>query len=171
MSRPSLTIGIEEEYQTIDPETRDLRSHIQAEIIEKGRMILAEQVKPEMHQSVVEIGTVVCQTIQQAKEEIRTIRREIVNLARKNGLPIAAGGTHPFAEWARQEIYPDPRYQTIVEDLKMVARANLIFGLHVHIGVEDRETAIQIMNGARYFLPHLLALSANSPFWQGMETA
>jgi len=100
----------------------------------------------------------------------RTIRREIVNLARKNGLRIAAGGTHPFAEWARQEIYPDPRYQTIVEDLKMVARANLIFGLHVHIGVEDRETAIQIMNGARYFLPHLLALSANSPFWQGMET-
>ncbi len=170
MSRPSLTIGIEEEYQTIDPETRDLRSHIQAEIIEKGRMILAEQVKPEMHQSVIEIGTVVCETIQQAKEEIRTIRREIVNLARKNGLRIAAGGTHPFAEWARQEIYPDPRYQTIVEDLKMVARANLIFGLHVHIGVEDRETAIQIMNGARYFLPHLLAVSSNSPFWQGMET-
>lgn len=170
MSRPSLTIGIEEEYQTIDPETRDLRSHIQAEIIEKGRMILAEQVKPEMHQSVIEIGTVVCRTIQQAKEEIRTIRREIVNLARKNGLRIAAGGTHPFAEWARQEIYPDPRYQTIVEDLKMVARANLIFGLHVHIGVEDRETAIQIMNGARYFLPHLLAISSNSPFWQGMET-
>jgi len=170
MSRPSLTIGIEEEYQTIDPETRDLRSHIQAEIIEKGRMILAEQVKPEMHQSVIEIGTVVCENIHQAKDEIRTIRREIVNLARMNGLRIAAGGTHPFAEWARQEIYPDPRYQTIVEDLKMVARANLIFGLHVHIGVEDRETAIQIMNGARYFLPHLLALSANSPFWQGMET-
>ncbi|MEO8128565.1 MAG: carboxylate-amine ligase [Bryobacteraceae bacterium] len=170
MSRPSLTIGIEEEYQTIDPETRDLRSHIQAEIIEKGRMILAEQVKPEMHQSVIEIGTVVCKNIHQAKDEIRTIRREIVNLARKNGLRIAGGGTHPFAEWARQEIYPDPRYQVIVEDLKMVARANLIFGLHVHIGVEDRETAIQIMNGARYFLPHLLAVSANSPFWQGMET-
>jgi carboxylate-amine ligase len=170
MSRPSLTIGIEEEYQTIDPETRDLRSHIQAEIIEKGRMLLAEQVKPEMHQSVVEIGTNVCENIHQAKDEIRNIRRQIVNLARQNGLRIAAGGTHPFAEWARQEIYPDPRYATIVEDLKMVARANLIFGLHVHIGVEDRETAIQIMNGARYFLPHLLALSANSPFWQGMES-
>jgi carboxylate-amine ligase len=170
MSRPSLTIGIEEEYQTIDPETRDLRSHIQAEIIEKGRMLLAEQVKPEMHQSVVEIGTEVCQNIQQAKDEIRNIRRQIVNLARQNGLRIAAGGTHPFAEWARQEIYPDPRYVTIVEDLKMVARANLIFGLHVHIGVEDHETAIQLMNGARYFLPHLLALSSNSPFWQGMES-
>src|SRR4051794_38963198 len=170
MNRPSLTIGIEEEYQTIDPDTRDLRSHIQAEIIEKGRMLLAEQVKPEMHQSVIEIGTNVCENIHQAKDEIRNIRRQIIDLARRNGLRIAGGGTHPFAEWARQEIYPDPRYQTIVEDLKMVARANLIFGLHVHIGVEDRETAIQIMNGARYFLPHLLALSANSPFWQGMET-
>jgi carboxylate-amine ligase len=170
MSRPSLTIGIEEEYQTIDPETRDLRSHINAEIIEKGRMLLAEQVKPEMHQSVVEIGTNVCENIKQAKEEIRNIRRQMVDLARQNGLRIAAGGTHPFAEWARQEIHPDPRYQTIVEDLKMVARANLIFGLHVHIGVEDHETAIQIMNSARYFLPHLLALSSNSPFWQGMET-
>jgi carboxylate-amine ligase len=89
---------------------------------------------------------------------------------RQNGLRLSAGGTHPFALWRDQEIYPDDRYKVIVEDLKMVARANLIFGLHVHIGVEDRETAIQLMNGARYFLPHLLALSANSPFWLGMET-
>jgi glutamate---cysteine ligase / carboxylate-amine ligase len=169
-TRPSLTIGIEEEYQTIDPETRDLRSHIGAEIVEKGRMLLAERVKPEMHQSVIEIGTGVCTTIQQAREEVRSIRQNMIQLARQNGLRLAAGGTHPFADWAQQEIYPDPRYQTIVEDLKMVARANLIFGLHVHIGVEDRETAIQLMNGARYFLPHLLALSSNSPFWQGMET-
>ena len=170
MSRPSLTIGIEEEYQTVDPETRDLRSHIQAEILEKGRIILAERVKPEMHQSVIEIGSGICQNIQEARDDLRHIRQHIIRLAKENGLAIAAGGTHPFAEWARQEIYPDPRYQTIVEDLKMVARANLIFGLHVHIGVEDHETAIQIMNGARYFLPHLLAISSNSPFWQGMET-
>ncbi|HYZ85404.1 MAG TPA: carboxylate-amine ligase [Bryobacteraceae bacterium] len=170
MSRPSLTIGIEEEYQTIDPETRDLRSHIQAEIIEKGRTILAERVKPEMHQSVIEIGTGVCRNIHQAREEIRSIRRHLIRLARENGLCIAGGGTHPFAHWQRQDIYPDPRYQTIVEDLKMVARANLIFGLHVHVGVEDHETAIQLMNGARYFLPHLLALSSNSPFWQGMDS-
>jgi glutamate---cysteine ligase / carboxylate-amine ligase len=170
MSQPSLTIGIEEEYQTIDPESRDLRSHIQAEIIEKGRTLLAERVKPEMHQSVIEIGTGVCRNISQAREEIRSIRRHLIQLARENGLCIAGGGTHPFAHWQRQDIYPDPRYQTIVEDLKMVARANLIFGLHVHVGVEDHETAIQIMNGARYFLPHLLALSSNSPFWQGMET-
>jgi carboxylate-amine ligase len=169
-TRPSLTLGIEEEYQTVDPESCDLRSHIQAEIIEKGKTILAERVKPEMHQSVVEIGTGICQNIPQAREEIRMIRQTIVRLARENGLRIAGGGTHPFAHWHRQEIHPDPRYQTIVEDLKMVARSNLIFGLHVHIGVEDRETAILLMNGARYFLPHLLALSSNSPFWEGMET-
>jgi carboxylate-amine ligase len=168
--RPSLTIGIEEEYQTVDPETRDLKSHISAEIIQKGRTLLGEIVKPEMHQSVVEIGTGVCANIQEAKAEIRDIRRQIVTLARANGLRLSAGGTHPFAHWANQEIYPDDRYRIIVEDMKMVARANLIFGLHVHIGVEDRETAIQIMNGARYFLPHILALSSNSPFWMGMDS-
>jgi glutamate---cysteine ligase / carboxylate-amine ligase len=167
---PSLSIGIEEEYQTIDPVTRDLRSHIHAEIVAKGRTLLGEIVKPEMHQSVVEIGTGVCKNIKEAKEEMRSIRRQIITLARENNLRLAAGGTHPFAQWREQEIYPDERYRTIVEDMKMVARANLIFGLHVHVGVEDRETAIQIMNGARYFLPHLLALSANSPFWLGMET-
>ena len=170
MSRPSFSIGIEEEYQTVDPETRDLRSHIQQEIVEKGRALLAERVKPEMHQSVIEIGTGVCRDIKEAREEVRSIRQQMVTLARQNNLRLAAGGTHPFAQWSKQEIYPDERYKVIVEDLKMVARANLIFGLHIHVGIEDRETAIQIMNGARYFLPHLLALSANSPFWLGMET-
>ena len=169
-TRPSFTIGIEEEYQTVDPESRDLRSHIKAEIVRKGKILLAERVKPEMHQSVIEIGTGVCGNIQEAKAEIRDIRSQMVGLARANGLRLSAGGTHPFAHWASQDIYPDERYHTIVEDMKMVARANLIFGLHVHIGVEDRETAIQLMNGARYFLPHLLALSANSPFWLGMES-
>lgn len=167
---PSLSLGIEEEYQTVDPETRDLRSHIQAEIVQKGKMILAERVKPEMHGSVVEIGTSVCRTIDEAKAEIRHIRREVVRLAKENGLRLSAGGTHPFADWQQQEIYPDDRYRVIVEDMRMVARANLIFGLHVHVGVEDRETAIQLMNGARYFLPHLLALSTSSPFWRGMDT-
>jgi carboxylate-amine ligase len=168
--KPTLTIGIEEEYQTVDPVTRDLRSHIHAEIVKKGKLILHEHVKPEMHQSVVEIGTGVCTNIRQARDEVRMIRQKMITLARQNGLRLSAGGTHPFALWRDQEIYPDDRYKVIVEDLKMVARANLIFGLHVHIGVEDRETAIQLMNGARYFLPHLLALSANSPFWLGMET-
>src|SRR6267154_3342577 len=121
--RPSLSIGIEEEYQTVDPETRDLRSHIHAEIVQKGKTLLAERVKPEIHQSVVEIGTGVCRNIQEAKEEIRDIRRQMIGLARENGLRLAAGGTHPFAQWNKQEIYPDDRYRIIVEDLKMVARA------------------------------------------------
>lgn len=170
MTRPSFTIGIEEEYQTIDPVTRDLRSHIDAEIIAKGKMQLKEAVKAEMHQSVVEVGTGICANIQEAREEVRQLRGAIIKLARENGLHVAASGTHPFADWRKQEIYPDERYYTIVEDMKTVARGNLIFGLHVHIGVEDRETAIQLMNAARYFVPHMLALSANSPFWLGMDT-
>ena len=168
--KPSLTIGIEEEYQTIDPVTRDLRSHIDTEILSKGKRLLKEAVKAEMHQSVVEVGTGICGDIKNAAKELKCLRAEIVNLAKQNGLGLASAGTHPFANWRDQEIYPDKRYEVIVEDLKMVARANLIFGLHVHIGVEDREVAIHLMNAARYFLPHILALSTNSPFWQGMDT-
>ena len=167
----SLTIGIEEEYQTIDPVTRDLRSHVQTHILEQGNTLLEEDfVKPEMHQSVVEVGTGVCRNIKEAKEHIRSLRREMVTLAKANGLRLAAAATHPFSDWRSQEIYPDERYRTIVEDLQLVARANLIFGLHVHIGVEDREAAIHLMNAARYFVPHILALSTNSPFWLGMNT-
>jgi glutamate---cysteine ligase / carboxylate-amine ligase len=168
--KPNLTIGIEEEYQTIDPETRDLRSHIDTEIISQGKILLKEAVKAEMHQSVVEVGTGICRNIKDAGVELKALRRQILRLAAQNGLLLASAGTHPFADWRKQEIYPDERYYTIVQDLKMVARANLIFGLHVHIGVEDREVAIQLMNAARYFLPHILALSTNSPFWQGMDT-
>jgi carboxylate-amine ligase len=168
--KPSFTIGIEEEYQTIDPETRDLRSHIHSEIISKGKRLMEERVKAEMHQSVVEVGTGVCKNIKDAKNDIRSLRRDVINLAKENGLLLAAGATHPFSDWRSQEIYPDERYLKVVEDLQLVARANLIFGLHVHVGIEDRETTIHIMNQARYFLPHLLALSANSPFWQGMKT-
>ena len=168
--RPSFTIGIEEEYQTVDPISRDLRSHIHAEIIEKGKLLLQERVKSEMHQSVVEVGTSVCGGIKEAKEEIKKLRRDMIMLAKENGLRLASAATHPFADWRAQEITPGERYKNIVEDMQLVARANLIFGLHVHIGVEDRETAIHLMNHARYFLPHILALSTNSPFWMGMDT-
>lgn len=168
--KPSLTIGIEEEYQTIDPITRDLRSHIHAEIIAKGKLRLEERVKPEMHQSVVEVGTNVCQNIKEAKQDLKNLRRQIISLTGEHGLFLAAAATHPFADWREQEIYPDKRYETIIEDMQVVGRANLIFGLHVHIGVEDRDTAIHLMNVARYFVPHLLALSTNSPFWVGMRT-
>jgi glutamate---cysteine ligase / carboxylate-amine ligase len=168
--KPSFTLGIEEEYQTVDPETRDLRSHIHAEIIEKGKLILQERVKAEMHQSVVEVGTSVCNNIKEASDELKKLRRDMIRLSRENGLRLASAATHPFADWRMQEVTPDERYKNIVEDLQLVARANLIFGLHVHVGVEDRETAIHLMNHARYFVPHLLALSSNSPFWLGMDT-
>jgi carboxylate-amine ligase len=168
--KPTFSIGIEEEYQTVDPETRDLRSHIQAEILERGRLILQERVKAEMHQSVVEVGTGVCKNIKEAKAEVKMLRRDIIRLAKESGLRVASVATHPFSDWRTQEIHPDERYKNIVEDMQLVARANLIFGLHVHIGIEDRETAIHMMNHARYFLPHLLALSTNSPFWLGMNT-
>jgi carboxylate-amine ligase len=167
---PTFTIGIEEEYQTVDPVTRDLRSHIHAEILEKGKLVLQERVKAEMHQSVVEVGTSVCNNVSEAKTELKKLRRNMVRLSRENGLRLASVATHPFADWRLQEIYPDDRYKNIVEDLQLVARANLIFGLHVHIGIEDREIAIHMMNHARYFVPHILALSTNSPFWLGMDT-
>src|SRR5712672_2398556 len=168
--QPTFTIGIEEEYQTVDPESRELRSHIHAEILEKGRLLLQERVKAEMHQSVVEVGTSVCNNIKDCKTEVKKLRRDMVRLAKENGLRLASVATHPFSDLRTQEIHPDERYKNIVEDLQLVARANLIFGLHVHIGIEDRETAIQIMNAARYFIPHILALSTNSPFWLGMNT-
>ena len=170
MDRPSLTIGIEEEYQTIDPETRDLRSHIASEILPKAKLALHEAVKPEMHQSVIEVGTRVCKDVKEARENIQALRREMITLASQNGMLLAAGSTHPFSDWKLQEIYPDERYQRVVEDMQLIARANLVFGLHVHIGIEDRNTAIHIMNSMRYFLPHILALSSNSPFWMGMNT-
>jgi len=170
MTTPTFTIGIEEEYQTVDPVTYDLRSHIQTEIMAKGRRQMQERIKSEMHQAVVEVGTGICRTVKDAAEDLKNLRRTMIKLTEEHGLLLAAAGTHPFADWRAQEVTPDERYLQIVEDMQMVARANLIFGLHVHIGIEDREALIQIMNQMRYFLPHLLALSTNSPFWIGMNT-
>ncbi|HUE87333.1 MAG TPA: carboxylate-amine ligase [Vicinamibacterales bacterium] len=168
--RPSFTLGIEEEYQTIDPETFDLRSHIHTELIAQGKLQLQEKVKTEMHQAVIEVGTGICRTIAEAREDVVNLRRQTVRLAKEHGLRLAAAATHPFADWRVQDISPDERYLQVVEDLQSVARSNLIFGLHVHVGIEDRETSIHLMNQLRYFLPHLLALSTNSPFWLGMNT-
>jgi carboxylate-amine ligase len=139
-------------------------------MLAKGKRRLAERVKAEMHQSVVEVGTMVCRTVKEAREDLFDLRRQMIGLAREHNLLLVAGATHPFADWRVQEIYPDARYFRVVEDLQYVARANLIFGLHVHVGVEDREAAIRLMNSMRYFLPHILALSTNSPFWRGMKT-
>jgi carboxylate-amine ligase len=163
------TLGIEEEFQIIDPETRELRSHIE-QIMEDGRMILRERVKAEMHQSVVEVGTDICHNVADARAAVTHLRSNLWRLAQKRGLTIAASGTHPFSHWIDQKISKGDRYKVLVEDMQQIARANLIFGLHVHVGIPDRETAIQVMNMARYFLPHLFALSTNSPFWNGRNT-
>lgn len=171
MSRKKLfTIGIEEEFQIIDPKTRELKSHIQQIIKDTSAPHLKEQLKPELHQSVVEIGTKVCANIKEARKDLYELRSDLAKAAFASGMRIAAAGTHPFSHWKDQKITEHPRYKMIIEDMQMVARANLIFGLHVHIGIDDREDGIQIMNAARYFVPHVLALSTNSPFWVGRKT-
>ncbi|MEO8217012.1 MAG: carboxylate-amine ligase [Acidobacteriota bacterium] len=167
--RPAFTLGIEEEFQIIDPATRGMRSHLQ-EMFAEGTVRLKDQIKREMHQSVVEVGTNICANVGEAREQVTLLRREIILLARENGLRVASAGTHPFTNWRDVPITADPRYEQIVHDLQMVARANLVFGLHVHVAIEDLETRIQIMNVVRYFLPHIFALSVNSPFWLGENT-
>jgi len=168
MKPPSLTIGIEEEYQIIDPVTRELRSYI-TEILQEDSLVLGE-IKPELHQSMVEVGTKVCQTPAEAKAELVRLRKLVMGLAAKKGLVIAAAGSHPFSSWMDQEITPLERYIGVREDLQDLAQALLIFGMHVHIGIEDQEFRIDAMNMCRYFLPHVLALSTSSPFWMGRAT-
>src|SRR5436305_3441016 len=163
------TLGIEEEFQIVDPQTRELRSKV-SEMLEEGRMILGEQVKPEMIQSQVEVGTGICSNIPEARADITNLRSVISMLARNNGLRIVAASTHPISHWSDQRIFDDAHYTLLIEELQMVARSLLIFGLHVHVGVADRERQIHIMNAARYFLPHVLALSTSSPFWMGQNT-
>ncbi len=165
----TFTLGIEEEFQTIDPVTRNLRSHM-SKLVEDGKITLNERVKAEMHQAVVEVGTNICHNIQEAREEVTYLRKMILDLADKQNLQVAAAGTHPFADWVEQLITPDPRYDEIIDEMRDVARGNLIFGLHVHVGIETRNEGIEIMNAVRYFLPHIYALSTNSPFWCGRNT-
>ncbi len=166
---PSFTLGIEEEFQVVDPETRELKSHIQ-EMFAEGEKRLKEEIKREMHDPVIEVGTPICQDVAHARREVLRLRGEIIRLTKENGLRIAAAGTHPISHWKNVSMTSAARYDQILHDLQMVARANLIFGLHVHVAVEDDETRIQLMNAARYFLPHVFALSVNSPFWCGSNT-
>src|SRR2546428_2397468 len=165
----TFTLGIEEEFAIIDPDTRELRSHIQ-EILEGGKVLLKEQIKPEMHQSVVELGTEICDSIEHARTHVIDLRSKLAKLAGKAGLKIASVGTHPFSHWRDQHITEGERYKQIIQDMQLLARANLIFGLHVHLGPPNRQIALPVMNQARYFLPHLYALSVNSPFWVGEAT-
>ncbi len=163
------TLGIEEEFQIVDPETRELKSHV-SEILEEGKLILGEKLKPEMIQSMIEVGTGVCHNIQEAREDISKLRCIISGLARRKGMEVVAASTHPFSHWGDQKIFDDERYTFIVEELQMVARSLLIFGLHVHVGIPDKDRQIHLMNAARYFLPHVLAMTTSSPFWLGHNT-
>ena len=163
------TLGIEEEYQVIDPATRELVSHDQ-KIVSEAAKTLNDQVKAEMHQAVVEVGTNICEDITDARQQISGLRRSISDIAGGLGYKIGAAGTHPFSKWETQLITPNPRYDEIINELQDTARSNLIFGLHVHVGMEDKNMALHLVNAMRYFLPHLYALSTNSPFWEGRNT-
>jgi glutamate---cysteine ligase / carboxylate-amine ligase len=169
ISYKTFTLGVEEEYMVIDPITKELRSHEQKIVIE-GQKIIKDKVKAEMHQAVVEVGTDICNNIDEAYEDVATLRRTISGIAGSIGLAMGASGTHPFSLWENQLITDHFRYNEIVNELQDAARSNLIFGLHVHVGMESREMANHIANSTRYFLPHIFALSTNSPFWEGRKT-
>ncbi len=168
MKPPSLTLGVEEEYQIVDPETRELESYITQMLLEDHRVLT--QIKPELHQSIVEVGTNVCQTPAEVRAELVDLRRGVMELAARKGLRIAAAGTHPSAHWTDQEITPLDHYTNTRKDMAQLAEQLLIFGTHVHIGIEDRDFLIDACNVSRYFLPHLLCLSSSSPFWMGRQT-
>lgn len=170
MKTPTFNIGIEEEYQIVDPDTRELKSYITQLIEEAGKMRIFESMKPELHQSMVEIGTEVCETPAEARKELVGLRRELMQLAARKGLKIVSAGTHPFSNWMEQPITPLERYMGVRSDMAVLAQQLLIFGTHVHIGIEDPEVMIDVMNVARYLVPHVLCLSTSSPFWVGSDT-
>ena len=163
------TIGVEEEFQFVDPHTWVLRSHV-SELLASSVPVLGDQIKRELHQSIVEVGTRICGNVAELREEIFRIRRELTSSAERVGLAVAAAGTHPFSDWKEQVISPGKRYESIVEELQQLARSLLIFGIHVHVAMPDKQATIDLMNAVRYFLPHLLALSTSSPFWLGRDT-
>lgn len=163
------TLGVEEEYMIIDPSTRELKSHKQ-QIVLEGQKYFKEKVKAEMHQAVVEVGTDICKNIAEAREDITNLRTNIQKIAADLGFAVGASGTHPFSHWESQLITNHERYNQIVNELQEAARSNLIFGLHVHVGMPDKNMAVHIANTARYFLPHIYALSTNSPFWENRNT-
>jgi carboxylate-amine ligase len=169
ISYKHFTLGIEEEYMVVDPVTKELKGHDQ-KIVTEGQRVIKDKVKAEMHQAVVEVGTDICQNIDEAYNDVAVLRRTISQIASDNGFWVGASGTHPFSHWENQLITDHARYNEIVNELQEAARSNLIFGLHVHVGMESRQMANHIANSTRYFLPHIYALSTNSPFWEGRQT-
>ena len=165
----TFTLGVEEEYMVLDPSTRELKSHEQ-KIVQEGQKVIKDKVKAEMHQAVVEVGTDICADADEAFMDVAALRKTISGIAESLGLSMGAAGTHPFSHWESQLITDHIRYNELVNELQEAARSNLIFGLHVHVGMQSREMANHIANSTRYFLPHIYALSTNSPFWEGRQT-
>ncbi len=168
---PSFTIGIEEEYLLVDRETRDLVPDAPDDLLDKCQAALEEgQVSPEFLRSQIEVGTRVCETLAAAREELRHLRATVARISANYGLAPMAASTHPFAKWSGQHHTDKERYNILARDLQVVARRMVICGMHVHVGLDDDDLRVDIMNQASYFLPHLLALSTSSPFWQGEMT-
>jgi carboxylate-amine ligase len=167
---PNFTIGIEEEYLLVDLETRDLCADPPPALMEACQAALGGQVTPEFLRCQIEIGTPVCETLAQARHELVKLRRAIASEADKYGLAPIAASTHPFANWTQQMNTDRERYNELAQDLQVVVRRLLICGMHVHIGVDDDDLRIDLHNQLVYFLPHLLALSTSSPFWQGRKS-
>lgn len=166
---PALTLGIEEEYLLVDPETRDLVSDPPDAFMDECRAQLGDQVTPEFLRSQVEVGTPVCNSVGEARHHLVCLRSTLCRTAEKHGMRLFAASTHPSAHWRAQAHTPAKRYDELARDLQGTARRLLICGMHVHIGIDDPDLRIDVMNQIKYFLPHLLALSASSPFWQGSK--
>ncbi|HYX88062.1 MAG TPA: glutamate--cysteine ligase [Gaiellaceae bacterium] len=164
------TLGVEEEYMLLDGETLDLVQHVETVLAATAGHELETQVNPELMQSVLEIATPVCRSAAEVDAELRKLRAYVTGLAHAQDLRVGSAGTHPFSLFERQRITARDRYRHLVDQLQYVARRELIFGLHVHVAVDDCEKAIQIVNGLLVHLPALLALSGNSPFWRGELT-
>jgi carboxylate-amine ligase len=165
-SGPAYTVGIEEELMILDPDSFALVNAID-DLIEDSP---DGEIKPELMESVLEISTNPCQDMREAGTALRALRRQVRDIADKRGLAIGSAGTHPLARWEDQRITAAPRYRDLVSELRFVARQEIIFGLHVHVGLDDPEKAIHVANGMRVHVPILLALSANSPYWRGDDT-
>lgn len=170
VKEPSFSIGIEEEYLLVDPKTRDLVSEPPASLIDAFESRLSGQFSREFLRPQVEVGTSVCSSIAEVRADLKRLRRTVAEITRRHGMATIASSTHPFAEWREQKFTEKERYQALHRDMQAVGNRMLIGGMHVHIGIEDDDLRIDIMNQASYFLPHLLALSTSSPFWEGTDT-
>jgi carboxylate-amine ligase len=170
LSEPAFTIGVEEEYLLVDKETRDLVSDPPESLMEECAALLGEHVSPELMRAQIEVGTIVCANVKEARDEIKKLRSTIAQVCSRYGYAPLAVSTHPFAKWLEQKQTAKARYSALTQEMQAAARRLLICGMHVHVGIEDPELRIDLMNQMTYFLPHILALSTSSPFWEGEDT-